>query len=114
MCINVNEQKTLGYGRGRCEKRRKINIGRESEHLGCRWLTQAKRKGNQTADVTLMADELLSAVEPCRAQAPGRATYAIKPTARHSDTAPSNRCQNVPEDGSTFIRAVRQGEEGGH
>ena len=38
-----------------------------------------------------MADELLSAVEPRRAQAPGRATYANKPTARHSDTdtAPS-------------------------
>ena len=42
---------------------RKVNIGRESEHLGCRWLTQAKRKGNKTADVTLMADELSSAAE---------------------------------------------------
>ena len=71
------------------------NVGRESEHLGCRWLTQAKRKGNQTADVALMADELLSAVEPRRAQAPGRATYANKPTARHSDTAPSTGSQRV-------------------
>ena len=62
-----------------------------------------------TAEVTLIADELSSAVEHYRAQAPGSATYALKLTARHSETAPSShcpgRCHRRARDAAGFINA---------